>query len=322
MEEKIQQYLEGKLTEDEQLELLRWLKGDGNQIIFNRTKAGWWKNKSTMKDGVGQSRLTERIEEKKNLSRAQRLLNFYRYAAIFLLIAGIVATIYVSRQQPIAPPLQYTEIHTDLGQVSGMTLPDGTQVWINAGTKLLYNNQYGTSNRHIKVNGEAYFSVSKNKKIPFVVDMGLMKVEVTGTSFGISNYDDSNTMNVVLEEGSVNVHSANNKLLVTLKPEEIALFNKREMRLETMKVKPQNYTSWKDGVLHIFELPLEQMVKKLEKRYNQKFEVEPAAKDFPYTFSIEGESLSEIINLIERISPVKAVQQGDVIKLKYEPLNH
>ena len=322
MEEKIQQYLEGKLTEDEQLELLRWLKGDGNQAIFNHTKANWWKNKSTGWDGIGQSRLAERLAEKKKLGRTQRQLSIYRYAAVFLLMASIAAAMYISRQHLVNPTLQYTEIHTDFGQVSGMTLPDGTEVWINAGTKLLYNNQYGTSNRDIKVNGEAYFSVSKNKKIPFVVDMGLMKVEVTGTSFGVSNYDDSNTMNVVLEEGSVNVHSANNKLLVTLKPEEMALFNKSEMTLETRKVKPRNYTSWKDGVIHIFELPLGQLVEKLEKRYNQKFEVEPAVREFPYTMSIEGESLSEIINLIERISPVKAVQQGDIIKLKYEPLNH
>jgi transmembrane sensor len=115
----------------------------------------------------------------------------------------------------------------------------------------------------------------------------------------------------------VEIQSASDELITSLKPEELAVFNKKTNTIHTLKVNPEQYTSWRDGLLNIFELPLDQLVVKLERRYNQKFEVDPLIKDLPYTFSIEDESLAEVIHLIERISPVKAQQEGNVIKLKY-----
>jgi ferric-dicitrate binding protein FerR (iron transport regulator) len=154
-----------------------------------------------------------------------------------------------------------------------------------------------------------------------MVDLGTLKIEVTGTQFEVSNYDDSNLMKVVLEKGSVNIHSKNDRLIMQLSQKEMAMFNKNAMTIEKMKVNPEHYTSWRNGMIQIFELPLEQVVVKLGKRYNQKFEVDPAFKDLPFTFSIENESLSDVLYLLEKISPVKAIQEGDIIKLKYEPKN-
>ena len=323
MEKKIHQYLDGKLPEKEQRNLLEWIRNEDNQQTFNSVKEGWWKNNNINSDqGItdfGRIRLHKRINEKLQLQHTKRYLKLYKYTAVILLVLSLSSSIFLY-QNYFNVELQTTEIHTDFGQISSMTLPDGTRVWINSGTKLSFNNQYGINNRDIKVNGEAFFSVTKDKLNPFVVDMGAIKVEVTGTQFGVSNYNDLDKMNVVLEEGSVNIHSANNKLLTRLKPDELAYFSKKGKTIEKISVNPENYTSWKDGLINIFELPLEQLVLKLEKRFNQKFEVDPPVKDFPYTFSIEGESLAEILHLIERISPVKAVQEGNVIKLKY--MNH
>lgn len=323
MERKIQQYLEGNLPKEEQSELLKWIKIENNQQVFDSVKAEWWKAKSENEDSklvdLSQLRLGDRIKEKQTLAKSAGIIRFYKYAAIILLAISLGGSIFTISQFTKNTEPIYTEIHTDYGQVSGLTLPDGTEVWVNAGTKLKYNNQYGLKNRDIQVQGEAFFSVSKNKKLPFVVDLGALKVEVTGTRFEVSNYVDSKTMDVVLEEGSVDIHSSNNKLLTQMMPEEMVRFDKTEMTIEKIKVKSENYTSWKDGALHIFELPLEQLVLKLEKRYNQKFKVEPTIKNIPLTFSIEGESLSEILHLMEKISPVKAIQKEDIIEIN---MNH
>ncbi len=320
MKEKIQQYLEGKLLGKEQQALLDWLREKEHQQVFDSEKARWWKERQLSREGrtsdMGQVRLRERLKEKQQLKRSARLLNWYRYAAIALLVVGLSGAVLVYNK-PFNTELQLTQIHTDLGQMSTVILPDGSKIWVNADTKLTYDNQYGIHNRAIQVQGEAYFEVAKNRKNPFIVDLGALKVKVTGTQFGVSNYDDLNEVNVVLEEGSVDIQSASDKFITSLKPEELAVFNKNTNTIQTRKVKPANYTSWKNGILNIFELPLEQLVVKLERRYNQKFEVDPLVKDLPYTFSIEGESLAEVIHLIERISPVKAQQEGNIIKLKY-----
>lgn len=320
METKIQQYLEGKLTENEQAALLEWLREEDHQQVFDSEKARWWKERKLSREGriadLGQVRLRERLKEKQQLKRSARLLNWYRYAAIAFLVIGLSGAAFVYSNYFNAE-LQLTQIHTELGQMSTVILPDGSKIWVNADTKLTYNHQYGIQNRAIQVQGEAYFDVAKNPKNPFIVDLGAIKVKVTGTQFGVSNYGDVDEMNVVLEEGSVEIQSASDKLITSLKPEELAVFNKQTNTIQTLKVNPEQYTSWKDGRLNIFELPLDQLVVKLERRYNQKFEVDPLVKDLPFTFSIENESLAEVIHLIERISPVKAQQEGNVIKFKY-----
>ncbi|MGQ8335850.1 FecR family protein [Sunxiuqinia sp. A32] len=320
MENKIHQYLEGKLSEKNQKQLLDWIKEDDNQRIFESIKQNWWKSRKTdsgVKD-FGQVRLNDRLKEKRELEKSTKMMRLYKYAAIALLVIGLSGTsiIYFTVSNQV---LQFTEVQTDLGQVSSMTLPDGSTIWLNSGTKLSYNNQYGISNRNISVDGEAFFSVTKNKEIPFVVKAGLLKVEVTGTQFGVSNYSDSKSLEVVLKEGSVNVNTANGRLLTSLQPNEMARFNKSEPTIEKLRVNPEHYISWKDGIIHFFELPLSQLVKRLEKRYNQKFEVDPAIQDLPFTFSVEDESLSDVIYLLGRISPIKAEQDGNIIKLRYEP---
>jgi ferric-dicitrate binding protein FerR (iron transport regulator) len=323
MERKIRQYLEGRLSGIEQRELLHWIRQGHNRTIFDAVKKEWWNRKSSGTDkkiqDFGQVRLAGRLKEKQQVERSSNYLKAYKYAAIALLMISLSGGLFFSHIYQKKQELKFTEIRTDPGQISGMTLPDGSKIWLNSGTKLSYNNWYGISNRDIKINGEAFFSVAKNKKIPFTVNMGALKIEVTGTQFEVSNYDDSNSMKVVLEKGSVDIHSKNDQLIMQLSPKEMATFNKTAMTIEKVKVNPEHYTSWRNGIIQIFELPLEQVVVKLGKRYNQKFEVDPAVKDLPFTFSIENESLSDILYLLEKISPVKAMQEGDIIKLKYEP---
>lgn len=323
MEEKILKYLEGTLSKEEQKRLLHWLKQEDNRFVFNTVKREWWfqksRNTGPKSQDYRQLMLTNRLTEKQHYEKISRHLKIYKYAAAVLLLLSLAGSMFFSHLYQDRQDLKVTEIQTDLGQISQMTLPDGSKVWINSGTKLTYNNQYGINNREIEVNGEAFFSVVKNKKVPFIVEMSRLKVAVTGTQFGVSNYEDSKTIEVILQEGSVNIQSANNKLLMKLSPKEMACFNKQAMTIEKKKVNPQHYLSWKNGVMHAFELPLEQLVLKLEKRFNQKFEVDPVIKDLPYTFSIEKESLSDVLYLLEKISPVKAIQEGNAIKLKYEP---
>jgi ferric-dicitrate binding protein FerR (iron transport regulator) len=320
MESKIHQYLEGKLAEEEQQELLLWIRQADNQLYFESVKEIWWKDKLNKTDpktrDFSELRLGERLKEKRQYELNYRFLKIYKYAAIILLMISLSVILFYTRSQINKPDLMATEIYTVYGQVSGMTLPDGSKVWINSGTKLSFNNRFNQDNREIKVQGEAFFSVPRNKKIPLIVDLGALKVKVTGTQFGVSNYEDSEIMRIVLEEGSVNIQSPNDHLIAKLVPNEMALFNKSKNTIEKLSVNPEYYTSWRNGIIHIYEMPLKEVVRKLEKRYNQKFEVDPAIRDIPFTFSIENESLPEILGLLKKTASIKAVQKGDTINLE------
>ena len=322
MKKKIQQYLEGKLPKKEQRELLHWIKKGNGQADFESVKKEWQINKlNNINQGIknfGELQLGERLKEKRQYERLLRFLWIYKYAAIALLMISVSVILFYSHARVNRPGLNLTEVYTEYGQVSGITLPDGSKAWINSGTKLSFNNQFNQEKREIKVEGEAFFSVIKNEKIPFVVNMGPLKVKVTGTRFGVSNYEDSETMQIVLEEGAVDIQSANDQLITKLVPDEMALFSKSKKTIEKLTVNPKHYTSWRNGIIHIYELPLKEVARKLEKRYRQKFEVDPSVEDIPFTFSIENESLSEILILLEKIASIKAVQKGDTITLEYE----
>jgi transmembrane sensor len=97
------------------------------------------------------------------------------------------------------------EIQTRAGNRTKVTLPDGTEVWVNGGSRLSYDPNYGKTNRNIQLNGEAYFVVAKNKKLPFIIHTQTLQVKATGTIFNVRAYQDEDRVETALLEGSVEV---------------------------------------------------------------------------------------------------------------------
>ncbi len=98
-------------------------------------------------------------------------------------------------------------IYVPTGQRVNITLSDGTNVWLNARTKIVYPAVFDKSVRQVAVDGEAYFDVAKDKKRPFIVETGKCNMEVLGTKFNVEGYSDKDDFEVTLMEGSVRVAS-------------------------------------------------------------------------------------------------------------------
>lgn len=320
MENLIRQYLEGSLSEEEQQKLLHWIKLDKNREYFEDVKKAWWSGKIPQGDSgsgiTGAFLLSKKLKEKQQLQSLTKALNIYKYAAIILLLLSLSVVLFHYQWDGSEITSMQTEFFTGNGQVSGMTLADSSKVWINSGTKLSFNADFNRKNRAVKVIGEAFFTAAKNNKLPLIVDLGPLKVVVTGTRFGVSNYEDSGMMNIVLEEGSVDIRSSDDQMLATLAPNEMIRFNKQEKTIEKVKVTPEHYTSWRNGIIQIYEMPLKEVAVRLEKRYNQKFIVDPAAGDIAFTFTIENESLSEVLDILNKIGSIRAEKNGEAIMLK------
>ena len=118
------------------------------------------------------------------------------------------------------------------GKRSSILLSDGTKVWLNAGSKLVFPHKFSGKNRNVFLNGEGFFDVFKNKDVPFIVSTGNMNVTVQGTEFNIRNNDSDNAMEVVLVEGAVSLkdNSMMNVLgkEIRLLPNQKAVLNKTE----------------------------------------------------------------------------------------------
>lgn len=157
------------------------------------------------------------------------------------------------------------------GKRSDLTLADGTKVWLNSGTVLEFPAQFNEMEREIKLkSGEIYIEVAHDKNKPFYVMTQDIRVEVLGTSFNITSYDNQNST-VVLVEGYVSLMKNGINKAVSLHPNELAVYNSESMEFDKMEVDVENYTSWKDGYLSLNKTPMTEILQQIGRYYNLSF---------------------------------------------------
>jgi ferric-dicitrate binding protein FerR (iron transport regulator) len=113
------------------------------------------------------------------------------------------------------------QITAPLGNVSKIILPDGTKVWLNAGSKIVYKTNYGNKCRRIQLTGEAFFDVVKDSERPFIVNTAAMQIKVLGTAFNVRSYADDNVSETSLIRGRIELTPVSNPdHTIILKPSE------------------------------------------------------------------------------------------------------
>jgi len=325
MKSIVTKYLDGTATKAEQAKMLLWLRQKENRIVFNSLKLEWKKGLDSQQLPVGSEKSWSTIQDQllqksfNGWQSSRKMNQFFRIAAIFFFVLSLGSAVYFVSNQNKTIPEFYTSVVAENGQISKVELPDGSTVWLNSGSELTYSNLFAADNRNIDLSGEAYFEVTKNEDIPLIVSSGELQVKVLGTKFNVAAYPSSEKIDVVLESGKVELLSAEvESFRYELKPGELASFNKGNRGLNVSNVNTLKYTSWKDGIINIYDQTLEELVKRLETRYNQKFKYAEEIKDYHFTFTIKNESLDETIKLMEQIAPIKAVQKEHIIEFKLD----
>ncbi|WPU95643.1 FecR domain-containing protein [Mucilaginibacter sabulilitoris] len=157
-------------------------------------------------------------------------------------------------------------IATPAGGIWQLRLPDGTQVWLNNSSSLTYPNTFeGQKQRTVKLEGEAYFEVSKDKAHPFVVKSAGQEVKVLGTHFNIKAFKEDQSTRTTLLEGRVVVSSERSPLTKQLIPGEQALLSKGQMIVSA--VSTEQVTAWKNGYFRFENTPVEQVMRELSRWY-------------------------------------------------------
>ena len=169
----------------------------------------------------------------------------------------------------------FNEVFIPFGQTFKLALSDGTQIWLNAGSKLRFPQRFAPSDgqRMVYLDGEAFFDVAKNKDKPFIVNTNKVDVKVLGTRFNVSSYSGDGHITTTLVEGSVNVYEASTpKNVMELAPGFQATYDRSGSRFTRSKVDTDIYTAWMRGHLIIDNLKFPEILVKLERRYFVKFE--------------------------------------------------
>jgi ferric-dicitrate binding protein FerR (iron transport regulator) len=156
-------------------------------------------------------------------------------------------------------------IHIPAGQRAELILADGTNVWLNASSTLIFPNIFPPDKRIVALDGEAYFVVTENSEKPFIVETPFYDITVLGTEFNVLSYSDSPLFEVSLLRGSVEVCSENKSQAVRIEPQTRVY--RKDNRLITETINNYNYLLWKDGLICFDDESIDHMITKLELYY-------------------------------------------------------
>jgi ferric-dicitrate binding protein FerR (iron transport regulator) len=199
----------------------------------------------------------------------------------------------------------FNTIEIPLGTRSSFTLPDGTFVWLNAGSTLKYPLTFNRGGRHVELNGEAWFEVKKDENHPFVVSTADINIKVLGTSFNCSAYPSAGKIETALVEGKIEISGKSGKNRFLVEPGELAVFSKQERTIEKSQANLDKHIAWKSGKLMFRDDPMDKVIEKLGRWYRVEFQVDdPEILNYTYSATFSGESLDQVLKMLALSAPI------------------
>lgn len=299
-EQLLLDYFSGALTHTRRQEVEAWIQEseenkkmarDIEYIYFATDTINTIKSVDTVR-ALGE--VKEKINQKRN--RKHSFLFWMQRIAAVLVIPLLLSTIYLATKKE---PVEFIEIRTNPGMVAAITLPDGSKVWLNSRSYLKHPQKFTGDVRNVEPNGEAYFSVQKDKSKRFIVNTPFnLKAEVLGTEFNMEAYKESNKVITTLVSGSVKLsfaNKSNTEETLLMKPNDEIAYNSKTRGISQNRPYLPTLTAWKDGLVIFRNTPFEEALKILNKRFNTEFIVK---NDLLYENSFTGTFNGQHLHLI------------------------
>lgn len=302
--------IEGTLTVSEEAELVEWIRKPQNRIVYDQQRKLW--------ASVDDLQKMKTIDKEKALKKVEaklfgrfsmtRLKKLERVAAI-LFIPLLLSSLFILYHSHLSGNFEnrtvFNTIEVPLGTRSSFTLPDGTFIWLNAGSSLKYPLPFNKRNREVTLNGEAWFDVKKDSQRPFVVSTSDINIKVLGTSFNCSAYTNAEKIETALVEGEIEIWGKNGKNKFLVKPGELAVFSKEEKTIEKSQTNLDKHIAWKSGKIMFRDDPMDKVIEKLGRWYRVEFQVEdPEILKYTYSATFSGESLDQILKMLALSAPI------------------
>lgn len=304
--------------------LIQWLKSEGS---FQDWTDKEWSMASTEMDAGVQQRLFVQIKEKINQEsnvllpvprKDNKQHKLYLWTARIASIIMIVLLTSLSVYYYTAKQLKMHDmiVSVDKGQKATIVLPDGSKVWVNSDSKLVYGSRFTSKERVLELEGEAYFEVAPDKNRPFIVETDNFSVKALGTSFDVKSYKEDSWAATVLMSGKVEVKSKKETLI--LEPDQRILFDKITGKMEKSIVTDAgDYSGWMYNTLSFEAETFENIVQTLQRLYNTRiiFETE-SLKKYRFTGTPGNTSLESILQILSLTSPLSYEVKDSVIILR------
>ena len=317
IDELIANYLTEGLDKNALDELITWIAASAeNQQYFIRQREIWFSAVSREAASVYDKdkafeNFRNRVESQKEIQSTSRrgfsLSALWRYAAVVAIIIAVGCISYWQGEVNVKDTFADISVEAPLGSKTKLYLPDGTLVWLNAGSRMTYSQGFGVDNRKVELEGEGYFEVKRNEKIPFFVKTKDLQLQVLGTKFNFRDYPEDHEVVVSLLEGKVGLNNLlREEKEAVLSPDERAVLNKANGLLTVESVTASNASQWTDGYLFFDEELLPDIAKELERSYNVKIHI---ANDSLKTFRFYGNFVRREQNIQEVLEALASTEK-------------
>ncbi|MGL5731124.1 MAG: FecR family protein [Bacteroidales bacterium] len=314
--ELFEKYISDELTQQEELQFYAKLKNSELDSILMEDM-----DKNNTFDSAGpfcidqQKKLRQYRKIEKMIQR-NKVRQWMKYAAIMIPLVFLTAIgfLYLSESTSESKLIMVSVLK---GEQKNIVLADGTQVWINADSRIWIPEKFARDKRVVKMEGEVYFDVTTDKEKPFSVLVNDIEVKVHGTRFNVKSYEESETVDIALNEGSIETIIENTGKAVKLIPGERIIVEKQTGDYEKEFFDHTNQQTWKDDFLIFNECTLNEVMLVLARKYNIKYRiVDEAAMNYTFTMQYNKEEINNILNDMELISPVKIEHNNNIIEIR------
>ena len=320
--------LEGEeLSSSEQAELMTWLqKHPEDQALFSDLSDVWVNLdiSSELSDELIAEKwdqlhtsISSRLAHEKTMQRVGKWMVMRKYVAVFAVGAIVAASIILGLPMLHKSQVAMQSIEVPLGAKSVIQLADGSEVILNAGSKLEYDSRLGQKTREVFLDGEACFKVTKNPNMPFVVHTSAITVKAYGTRFNVKSYPTDRPIEATLTEGIISVQKISsgikgNPKEYFLEPNQQAIYHKalpgikKEQLFISKNVDADLYLSWINDQIQVKSLTLGELAILLERKYNVTIHIEnKELQKLKFSGTLENETIEQVLTAMQLASSVQ-----------------
>lgn len=314
----IARFFDGTITPEEKERLAVWCDESAvNKQTFARMKNIWDAAfppfpVQDIRVERAEAKIREKIRKEKR--EPVRFLVWWQRVAAIMVIPLLLVSLYLLFNRPSREEAVFSrqEIIAPKGTCTQITLPDGSTVWLNSGSKLSYSVPFEKNKRETFLAGEAFFEVKANPKRPFVVVTDGISITATGTKFNVDAYLSDTLRTVTLEEGRVFIESPQQRKKTEMDVNRQFVWNTNTDRYHVHTVDASLYGKWREGILVFRDEPLENIFKRVARTFNVDISIkDPALAKQRYRATFEQESLDEILELLRMSAPIRYNFNGD-----------
>lgn len=213
----------------------------------------------------------------------------------------------------------FNTISTPRGGQFKVTLPDHTQVWLNAMSSIRFPTRFTGSSRSVEITGEVYFEVTHQDTQPFLVHSAGQTIKVLGTEFNVKAYEDEKVIRTTLVSGSVQVETANER--IEIEPGQQAILG-QDSKLSVTSVDIDQATAWKNGIFQFWNTELKEIMRQLSRWYDVEVVYLNERDDISFTGFISRDvSISNVLQMLQEAGNIEFGLEGREVVVRIGNVN-